>query len=77
MADQFVLQFSPSEIAGLAARYGPEQDDEAFKAGRNIAGGNYSRENLKVIVRWKSPRKIAFIDDNTDIEIMGSFRKTD
>lgn len=69
MVDQFVLQFHPSEITALAARYGPEQDCEAFQAGRNIAGGNYSRDNLKVIVRWKSPRKIAFIDDNTDVEL--------
>jgi hypothetical protein len=70
----FVLQFDASEIAGLAARYGPEQDDEAFKAGSNIVGGNYDRENLKVIVRWKSPRKIAFIDDNTEIEIARALR---
>ena len=73
MAD-FVLQFDSSEIAALAARYGYEQDDEAFKAGSNIVGGNYSRENLKIIVHWKSPRKIAYIDDNTDIEIARALR---
>jgi hypothetical protein len=70
----FALQFDPFEISGLAARYGPEQDEEAFKAGSCIAGGNYSRENLKVIVRWKSARKIAFIDDNTDSEIARALR---
>ncbi len=73
MAD-FVLQFDSSEIAALAARYGYEQDDEAFKAGSNIVGGNYSRDNLKIIVHWKSPRKIAYIDDNTDIEIARALR---
>jgi hypothetical protein len=72
--DGFVLQFNPSEIAELAARYGPEQDHEAFGAGNNIRGGNYSRENLKVIVRWKSARKIAFIDENTDREIANALR---
>jgi hypothetical protein len=72
--DTFVLQFDQSEITGLAARYGPEQDDEAFEAGSNIRDGNYSRENLKVIVRWKSARKIAFIDDNTDVEIARALR---
>jgi hypothetical protein len=71
---KFVLQFAPSEIAGLAGRYGPHQDFEAFQAGKNIAGGNYTRENLKVIVRWKSARKIAFIDDNSDEEITRSLQ---
>ncbi len=70
----FVLQFDPSEITGLAARYGSEQDEEVFKAGSYIRDGNYSRENLKVIVRWKSARKIAFIDDNTDSEIARALR---
>jgi hypothetical protein len=44
-ADRFALQFDPPEITRLADRYGPEQDEEAFKAGSNIRGGNYSREN--------------------------------
>jgi thermostable 8-oxoguanine DNA glycosylase len=70
----FVLQFAPSEIVALAARYGYEQDDDAFKAGSNIVGGNYSRDNLKIIVHWKSPRKIAYIDDNTDVEIARALR---
>jgi hypothetical protein len=70
----FVLQFDPSEIPRLAQRYGPEQDNEAFAAGRKIVAGDYSRENLKVIVRWKSARKIAFIDDNTDADIAKALR---
>ena len=45
-----------------------------FNAGSNLLGGNYSRDNLKIIVRWKSPRKIAYIDDNTDIEIARALR---
>lgn len=66
---QFCLEFDASEIDGLAERYGPEQDDEAFEAGASIAAGNYSRENLKAIVRWKSPRRIALIDENTDAAV--------
>jgi hypothetical protein len=70
----FSMQFDPSEIPSLARRYGPEQDNEAFAAGRKIVAGDYSRENLKVIVHWKSARKIAFIDDNTDAEIAKALR---
>lgn len=68
-AKRFVLQFEPSEIPELARRYGYEQDDEAIAAGKLIANGDYSRETLKVIVRWKSARIVGFIDDNTDVEI--------
>jgi hypothetical protein len=74
MSYTFVLQFDPSEISRLAARYGPEQDEEAFRAGNSIAAGNYTRENLNVIVRWKSARRAALIDDNTDAEIAKALR---
>ena len=70
----FALQFDPSQIPTLAQRYGYQQDDEAFAAGKKIAGGDHSRETLKVIVRWKSARKIAFIDDNTDADIAKALR---
>jgi hypothetical protein len=40
----------------LAARYGYQEDDDALKAGRKIRIGDYSRENLMVIVKWKSKR---------------------
>ena len=43
--NNFVLQFDPSEISKLAARYGYEQDDEAFRAGSSIAAGNYTGIN--------------------------------
>lgn len=70
----FALQFDPSEIPALAARYGYEQDNEVLAAGARIASGDYGRENLKVIVRWKSARRIAFIDHNTDSEIARALR---
>src|SRR5260370_21411482 len=69
----FVLQFDPSEIDGLAERYGPDQDSEALAAGTDIDRGNYSREKLKVIVRWKSARRVALLDDNTEEELPPHF----
>ncbi len=74
VAGRFVLQFAPSEIHGLEIRYRHEDDKGALRAGSSIAGGDYSRENLKTIVRWKSSRKIAWITLNTDIEIARSLQ---
>jgi hypothetical protein len=66
---QFVLQFAPYEIDALAERYGYAQDNDALLAGKRIASGEYSLDNLKVIVNWKSPRRAALIDDNKDEHI--------
>ena len=69
MPIDFALQFSPSEIDSLAERYGAAQDTEALAAGRRIASGNYSRDNLIIIVKWKSPRPAALIELNTENDI--------
>lgn len=66
---RFALQFDPAQIDALAERYNPAQDNDALRAGTKIASGDYSRENLNVIVKWKSPRRAALIDDNKDDEI--------
>ena len=66
---EFVLQFAPSEIDSLAERYGFAQDDDALLAGKRIVSGDYSMDNLKVIVNWKSRRRAALIDDNRDDHI--------
>ncbi len=66
---EFTLQFDPSEIDALAERYGAAQDDDALLAGKQIASGNYSRDDLKIIVNWKSPRRAALLDDNKDGDI--------
>jgi len=71
---QFVLQFDHSQIDALAERYEYGQDDEALAAGARIAAGHYDREDLKVIVRWKSARRAALIDDNSDLDIARSLR---
>ena len=70
----FELQFDPSEIDGLVTRYQPAQDDEALAAGKRLAAGHYDRETLKTIVRWKSKRRIALIDDNSDSAIAATLR---
>jgi len=41
---------------------------------RSIAAGNYTRENLNVIVCWKSTRRAVLIDNNTDAEIAKALR---
>jgi len=66
---EFVLQFDASEIDALAGRYAASQDDYALLAGKQIASENYSRENLKGIVKWKSPRPAALIEENTENDI--------
>lgn len=66
---EFALQFAPAEIDALAERYGAAQDDDALDAGRRIASGDYSLENLRIIVKWKSPRPAALIEQNTQNDI--------
>lgn len=70
----FVLQFDPALICRLAERYGPEQDSETFAAGARIAAGEHTLANLRVIVRWKSARRVALIDHNPSTEIEKSLR---
>jgi|ERR1700722_9639882 len=53
---RFAMQFPPSELLTLAERYGYGQNDDALNAGKNIANGDYSVANLKIIVEWKSAR---------------------
>ena len=53
----FQLQFAPMEIPTLARLYmdgGSEEDERAFAAGTRIRGGDFSRDNLQAIFRWKT-----------------------
>lgn len=76
----FSLQFALSEIDGLVARRLTNVDEEnAFKVGRSIAAGNYSRQNLEVIVDWKIEhrflaRVMSYLDQNTDADIAHALR---
>jgi hypothetical protein len=68
----FQLQYNPADIQKLAAEYiaTSGSDDPAMEdAGRRITSGDVSRANLEVICRWKSPRRIRLLDENTDAEI--------
>lgn len=66
----FVLQFAASAIPALVARRLTNVDEEnAFEAGRRIAGGDYQRQNLEVIVNWKSARVTWRLADNKDADI--------
>jgi hypothetical protein len=63
-------QFSSSEIGERVRAYGPDQDDEALVAGAKIARGDYRRENLEAIFRWKTKgRGVSRLKVNSDEEI--------
>jgi len=77
----FRLQFGSSEIGDLVAcREKNVKQDDAFKAGRRIAEGDYDRENLRVIVDWKIGdgrllgRELSLLDENTDTQIEEALR---
>jgi hypothetical protein len=70
MTKSFQLQFHPADIAALAERYGPRQDDDALTAGCRIRNGASTRANFETIVRWKTGgRGITRLARNTDEEI--------
>ena len=76
----FALQFPQSEISGLVARRLTNVDQgKAFEAGRSIASGNYSRENLNAIVEWKMEgvhltRVMSYLAQNSDVQIEAALR---
>ena len=71
---RFHLQFSLSEIDGLANRY-RDDDTLALEAGKRIAGGDYRRANLDIIFHWKTKgRGKSRLLHNTDIEIEEALR---
>jgi thermostable 8-oxoguanine DNA glycosylase len=72
----FALQFSGSEIEGLVARRLTNVDEKnALEAGRSIAAGNLTRDNLNVIVSWKMEgvhhsRVMSYLGQNKDDAIV-------
>jgi hypothetical protein len=76
----FVLQFKQCEIDGLvASREKNVKQDEAFEAGKRIARGDYSRENLRIIVDWKIPEfylpsEMRNLTENSDTQIAEALR---
>jgi hypothetical protein len=71
---RFAMQVPPSELITLAERYGYGQDDDALNAGKQIANGDYSVANLKIIVEWKSARIAGLIEKNSATDVAKSLR---
>ena len=64
----FELKPREAELDEWAKQYwkanSSEDEARAFDAGRKILEGDFSNENLKEIVRWKSLRVVHYIDEN-------------
>jgi hypothetical protein len=77
----FVVQFDESEIEELVnRRLKSVNEDDAMQAGRSIRDGNYTRENLRVILSWKLeglwPNKhLSELDQNDDKRIAAALQK--
>jgi anion-transporting ArsA/GET3 family ATPase len=77
----FELQPNESDLQGLANELWQGLDDQwkklekaAFEAGKKIREGDYSRDNLKAIVQWKSPRTVHHLIDNSDEKIEAALK---
>jgi hypothetical protein len=67
---KFKLQFKPEHISAFAARYSFEEDTNALAAGRAITRSDFSKENLRTIVLWKTRgRGISRFEKNSDTEV--------
>lgn len=66
----FRPRISKDQAEVLAERYEPSDDTPALKAGERIRSGGCSRDNLKVIFKWKTKdRGKSRLDKNSDQEI--------
>jgi hypothetical protein len=72
------LQFAPADIPRLTRRYmdrDAEEDEKAVAAGARIRGGDFSRDNLLAIFRWKTKgRGVSRLASNSDDEIADALR---
>jgi hypothetical protein len=67
---EFVLQFDPSEIEPLAARFGDTDDSAAVAAGAGArARGFYTAVELVLVCAWKTPRSAPLVAENAPGEI--------
>ncbi len=57
---RFRLRFGIRKLRKLIAQYGPgPKEDAALAAGRRILAGEYTGENLEIIIKWKNKRHAA------------------
>jgi hypothetical protein len=73
---EFVLQFDPSEIEPLAARFGDTDDSVVDAAGADArARGFYTAVELVLVCAWKSPRSGPLVAENAPGEIEAATRR--
>ena len=72
---RFRLQFPPSEIEPLAARYGFDADAEVAAAGAAARRrGHYTKPELMLVCAWKTARSRSRVAKNTDAFVEGITR---
>lgn len=65
-SSEFVLQFDPAELEGLAARYSYTDDDQVVAAGEAARlRGHYTRGEFLTVCRWKTPRSTTRVEKNS------------
>jgi hypothetical protein len=76
----FELQPSVSEIPRLIHKYHEDPDKECLAAGARIRSGDFSKENLRIIYRWKMQSfsylgsEKRYFDNNSDSDIRDTLR---
>ena len=73
----FNLQYPSADIQKLAKEYVYKDGDDKgmLDAGKRIRKEDYSLENLEVIYRWKSQRKIGLFRKNSPEEIKQALKR--
>jgi hypothetical protein len=78
----FKLQPSDPEIPGLIDRYQAELDKDCLAAGERIRKGDCSKENLRIIYRWKMQsyeylgQEKKYFDRNSDEDVTRILQST-
>jgi hypothetical protein len=68
----FTLQYDSAKIPFLVSEYLRAQgnQDQAMEvSGKRMAQGQFTRSDFETVCRWKSPRKIGLLAENTDAQI--------
>lgn len=62
------LKFAESQIGDIAGRYPlPREEKELINLRENVeAKGELSKEQLKLVAKWKAPRSAGHVDKNSD-----------
>jgi hypothetical protein len=74
LSSLFNLRFGPGRIRALASAVELADDAEVIQAGKRIASGDHTLENLRVIVEWKSARAAARLMRNREDDVADALR---